>query len=465
MTMLYHSTRGTAQELDLRTATLAGLASDGGLYVPKSWPQFTAADIASFKDKPYIEVADKILAPFAHPSLSPEDLRSLLAKTYRAFPDTAVTPLKALDDRHWVLELFHGPTLAFKDIALQFLGHVFEYFLLHNHQRLTVVGATSGDTGSAAMAALAGRKNIDVFILYPHKGPSDIQRKQMTCIDAPNVHAIAIEGSFDDCQAIVKALFSHTEFRSKHNLAAVNSINWLRIMAQMVYYFVAAAHFGGTRPVSFVVPTGNFGNVYAGYAALNCGLPISKLAVASNRNDILTRFFSSGKMKAEAVHSTLSPSMDIQISSNFERLLFDLCGKNGASVSTYMEQMRGQGEFSVTPMQLGMARQIFTAARSDDELTLKTIRDVYKESGMILDPHTAVGVAASRLLAHELPEPIISLACAHPAKFPETIQRALGITPPLPESVNELLRKPERSTTLPAHIEAVQKYMNERIQL
>ncbi len=460
MSILYRSTRGQAPELDFRGITLTGLASDGGLYVPKTWPEFSPADITAMKDKPYLEIAQQVLRPFVAPLIPDDALRGLLQKAYAGFDDAAVTPLKQLDDRHWVLELFHGPTLAFKDVALQLLGHVFEYFLDRSGERMTVVGATSGDTGSAAIAALANRKNIDVFILYPNKGPSDIQRKQMTRVDAPNVHAVAIEGSFDDCQAIVKALFNDPALRAKYKLAAVNSINGLRILAQMVYYFVAVARMGGVKPVSFVVPTGNFGNIYAAYAAMKCGLPISKLAAASNRNDILTRFFNSGCMKAEEVQSTLSPSMDIQISSNFERLLFDLCGNDGAAVRKLMQQ----GEFAVTPVQLATARQVFTAARADEDLTLKTIQDVYRESGYILDPHSAVGVAASRLLARELPDPVICLACAHPAKFPETIHRAIGVTPPLPAALAALLQKPERTSLLPANMQAVEKFMAERVK-
>jgi threonine synthase len=463
MSMLYHSTRGQAPELDFRGMTLAGLATDGGLYVPKVWPSFSPEAIMALKGKSYVDIAEHILHPFVTPALRDKDLRPLLTRAYAAFPDSAVTPLKQLDDRHWVLELFHGPTLAFKDIALQLLGHVFDYFLAQKSERIAIIGATSGDTGSAAMAALANRKNIDVFILYPAKGPSEIQRKQMTCIDAPNVHALAIEGSFDDCQAIVKNLFGNEGFRTKYNLAAVNSINGLRILAQIVYYFATAINTAAPRPVSFIVPTGNFGNIYAGYAAMKCGLPVSKLVAANNSNDILTRFFSSGRMKAEKVQSTLSPSMDIQISSNFERLLFDLCAGDGTQVNLYMSQMQAQREFTVTPLQLATARQVFTAARADDELTLKTIADVYKESGVILDPHSAVGIAASRLLARELPEPVICLATAHPAKFPETIRRAIGITPPLPESINSLLQKPERMTRLPAQAEAVQKFITEKV--
>jgi threonine synthase len=455
MSILYHSTRGNAPDVDFRTMTLTGLAPDGGLYVPTAWPKFSVESIAAMRGKPYTEVAETVLSPFIGDSIPQKTFREILQKTYAVFPDV-VAPLMQLDDRHWMMELFHGPTLAFKDIALQLLGNIFEYFVAQDGNRMTVLGATSGDTGSAAMAALATRKNIDVFILYPAKGPSDIQRKQMTCIDAPNVHAIAVDGSFDDCQRIVKELFNDESFRTKHNLAAVNSINGLRILAQMVYYFYAAANFG-SRPVSFVVPTGNFGNVYAAYAAMKCGLPISKLAVASNRNDSLTRFFTSGKMQTDAVQSTVSPSMDIQISSNFERLLFDLCGGDGIAVNLRMNQLHALGEFAVTPLQLGMARQIFTAARVDDEQTTQTIADVYKESSYILDPHSAVGVAASRILARELPAPVICLGCAHPAKFPDTINRAVGVVPELPPAVAALMQKPERTTSSSADTLAIKK--------
>ena len=362
-----------------------------------------------------------------------------------------------------MLELFHGPTLAFKDVALQLLGHVFDYFLGQSGQRVTVVGATSGDTGSAAIMALAGRQNVDVFILYPDHGPSDIQRKQMTCVDAPNIHAVAVTGSFDDCQNIVKALFNDHAARAKYNLAAVNSINWLRVLAQMVYYFVAGAKAGQGKPVSFVVPTGNFGNIYAAYGAMQCGLPVAKLAVASNLNDILTRFFASGRMQIDGVHSTLSPSMDIQISSNFERLLFDLCGRDGVAVQGLMQDLKSGGAFAVTDPQLQQVRQIFTAASADDAETLRTIKTVYAETGYILDPHSAVGVSAARQLVGELPVPVVTLACAHPAKFPDTVQRAIGVVPQLPASVASLLQKPERTALLPATVQAVEHFMQERM--
>jgi threonine synthase len=464
MTILYQSTRGAAPELDLRGVTMAGLASDGGLYVPKAWPTFSESDLAALKGQNYCDIAFRVMQPFTDSVIPDATLRTLLQKAYATFDNQAITPLKQLSDTTWILELFHGPTLAFKDVALQLLGGVFEYFLAQSNERMTVVGATSGDTGSAALAALAGRKNIDAFILYPAKGPSDIQRKQMTCIEAPNLHAIAIEGSFDDCQALVKALFNDASLRKKYNLAAVNSINWMRILAQMVYYVVAASHFA-PKSVSFAVPTGNFGNIYAAYAASQCGLPVSKLAVASNRNDILTRFFESGRMKAEGVHGTLSPSMDIQISSNFERLLFDLCARDGGKIRSLMGNMATLHEFAVTPLQLGTARQIFTAARADDDLTLRTIADTYKESGYILDPHSAVGVAAAKQLARELPQPVIAMACAHPAKFPDTIKRAIGVAPELPAAVAALLQKPERTSLLPAHVTTIEAFMAARVKL
>ena len=465
MTITYQSTRGQAPELDLRGATMAGLATDGGLYVPKAWPHFPTTEIAALKNAPYTEIAFTVMQPFFVDTMSDEILKTLINKAYSSFHNPAITPLKKLDERNYVLELFHGPTLAFKDVALQFLGCVFEYFLAQKKSRMTVVGATSGDTGSAAIAALAGKANIDVFILYPNKGPSDIQRKQMTCVDSPNIHAIAVDGSFDDCQAIVKNLFADAAFRQRHNLGAVNSINWLRILAQMVYYVATSARLGAEHPASFVVPTGNFGNIYAAYAATQCGVLTSKLAVASNRNDILTRFFQSGTMRGEGVHGTLSPSMDIQISSNFERLLFDVCGRDGAAVRGFMSAMKDKGEFAVSKMQLGMARQLFTAARADDETTLQTIRDVYKEFGYVLDPHSAVGMAAARQLTRELPEPIVTLACAHPAKFPDTIHRAIGIRPELPAYVADLLQKPERTSLLAADTNAVSAFIEERVKL
>jgi len=465
MTILYQSTRGQAPELDLRGVTMAGLAPDGGLYVPKTWPQFSLAEQMAMQSGSYLQTAMQVLSPFFNSTIPQMDLQDLLGKSYASFSDPALTPLRQLKDGLWILELFHGPTLAFKDVALQLLGHVFEYFLKQSGERMTVVGATSGDTGSAAMSALAGRKNIDVFILYPNKGPSDIQRKQMTCMEASNLHAIAIDGSFDDCQAIVKAMFNDTAVRQRFNLSAVNSINWLRILAQMVYYFVACAKVGKGEQVSFAVPTGNFGNIFAAYAAKQCGAPIANLAVASNRNDILTRFFASGIMKPEGVHATLSPSMDIQISSNFERLLFDVCDRDGAHIRRLMNDMKSKGEFVLDAQHMAKAKQVFRAARCDDALTIKTIQDVYNESGYVLDPHSAVGVSVARQLGAGLQQPMISLACAHPAKFPNVIEKAIGIKPQLPDTVATLLQKPERMHHLPAQTDAVTQFIAERINL
>jgi len=462
MSIHYRSTRGQAPRADLRGVTLGGLAPDGGLYVPESWPQFLPSDLAAMKGKSYSDIAYQVLKPFTDGVLADDVLRGLIGKTYAAFDNPAVASLKELDERHYMLELFHGPTLAFEDVALQLLGHIFEYFLALSGERMTVLGATSGDTGSAAIAALTDRRNIDVFILYPKKGPSEIQRRQMTCADARNVHAIAIDGSFDDCQAIVKALFGDAGFREKHKLAAVNSINWLRILAQSVYYFSAAAAFA-PLPVSFVVPTGNFGNVYAGYVASKCGLPISKLAIACNKNDSLARFLASGRMKAESVAATLSPSMDIQISSNFERLLFDLCKNDAARLSDYMAAMKAKGEFAVTPVELAEARQIFTAGMAADDLTLKTIRETYEKNGYVLDPHSAVGAAVAKQLSRELPDPVIMLATAHPAKFPETIQKAINQRPTLPGALSQLLQKPERTVVLANDKRAVQSYIEKEI--
>ena len=464
MSFLYRSTRGLAPDLDFRGVTMTGLAADGGLYVPKVWPHFPPADIAAMKGLSYQDIALRVMRPFVAPVLDDATLQRLIAKSYACFGDSAVTPLREMGEGLWLMELFHGPTLAFKDVALQFLGNLFEHFLEQSGERMTVVGATSGDTGSAAIAATANRKNIETIILYPHNRPSDIQRKQMTCVDAPNVHAVAVEGSFDDCQAIVKALFNEPATRAKYNLAAVNSINWTRILAQIVYYFVAAVRLGAPEnPVSFVVPTGNFGHVFAAYAAKKCGLPIAKLGVASNRNDILTRFFASGRMEIGEVAETLSPSMDIQISSNFERLLFDLCEGEGAAVRAKMDDLKNKGAFAVSDAQLASARDLFVAARVDDSQTLEVIRDIHARTGIILDPHTAVGVGGCQMVKNELSGNIITLACAHPAKFPEVIQRAINVKVDPPKDVADLLRKPERKTIIRPDIQAVKDILSSRI--
>lgn len=457
--MLFRSTRGFLPETNLRRAALEGLAPDGGLFVPKVWPQFLAEDIAALRGKSYQDIAFHILQPFLRDVVLDFDLREIIRKTYAVFDSAEVTPVRGLGT-HALLELFHGPSLAFKDVALQFVGHTFEYFMRDSGKRKVVIGATSGDTGSAAIEALANRQNIDVFILYPDKGPSDIQRRQMTCSNASNVHVLAIDGTFDDCQTIVKILFADENLRKTWNPTTVNSINVLRILAQIVYYFAAALKVEG-KP-SFVVPTGNFGDVFAGYAAMKCGLPVEKLVVASNSNNILTRFFASGRMAPEPVRKTLSPSMDIQISSNFERLLFDLCDCDGARVSTFMAELKTKGAFSVSPRQLELARKVFAAGFATDEETLETIADVYKKYGVILDPHTAVGVKVAQELKPRLSRPVIFLATAHPAKFPETIKRALGFAPIVPPRIAALAHKTEQMTRLPANVQKVEKFIEER---
>lgn len=463
--MLYQSTRGTAPLLNFRDVTMAGLAGDGGLYVPQSWPHFSADDIAAMRGLSYQQIAFRVMRPFVVGALDDATLQSLIAKAYSPFDHAEITPLRQLDDDRWLLELFHGPTLAFKDVALQFLGHLFEHFLHESGERMLVLGATSGDTGSAAIAALADRHNIDCVILYPHERPSAIQRKQMTCVAASNIHTLAVKGSFDDCQRMVKAMFNDPAARARYHLAAVNSINWARILAQIVYYFVAAVRLSAPdKAVSFVVPTGNFGNIYAAYAAQQCGLPISKLAVASNANDILPRFFQSGTMAVAPVAATLSPSMDIQISSNFERLLFELTKRDSVALSEQMAALQQQGEFRVTQHQLGEARQLFTAASASDAETLAAIKQALTKFNVILDPHTAVGLAAAEKLTKELPQPVILLGCAHPAKFPETIQGAINLTSPIPETLSQLLKRPERNVIIDAEIQCVSDYLSANIK-
>jgi threonine synthase len=455
--MKFYSTRGHAPEANIRDIALAGLAPDGGLYLPKSWPQFSSEDIAAMRGKRYQDVAFQVLRPFMRGAIPDTPLRAIIEKSYASFESPDVVPVRNLSDDIRLLELFHGPTLAFKDVALQLLGNVFGYLMQESGERMTVIVATSGDTGSAAISALANLKNIEVFVLYPNIGPSDIQRKQMTCVDAPNVHAIAIDGTFDDCQAIVKALFADEKLRKHWNLNTVNSINLMRILAQIVYYFTAAQKVEG-RP-TFVVPTGNFGDVFAGYAAMKCGLPIEKLVVATNSNDILARFFAKGTMNPEGVHGTLSPSMDIQISSNFERLLFDLCAQDATQVRGYMNDLKNKGSFAVSKAQLALAHTMFSAGSANDEETLATIADVYKKHNYILDPHTAVGVKVAQGLASQLSQPVFCLATADASKFPETIIRALGFAPPVPVKTAALIRQPERTTLLPAQKQRVADYI------
>ena len=458
--MRYVSTRGAAPALEFRDATLAGLASDGGLYVPECWPALTPAEIAALAGLSYAETAARIMAPFVGDALTPQELRTMCEAAYGRFAHVAVTPLVQLDARHWLLELFHGPTLAFKDVALQFLGLVFERFLAGDNTPLTVIGATSGDTGSAAIDALAGRAGVDIFMLHPEGRVSDVQRRQMTTVLAPNVHNIAIRGDFDTAQALVKAMFNDPGFSARFRLSAVNSINWARLMAQVVYYFYAAVRLGApARPVAFSVPTGNFGDVFAGYVAARMGLPVAKLVVATNVNDILHRALSSGDYSAGAVTPTAAPSMDIQVSSNFERLLFDLNGRDGAALAVQMRGFEESRAMRLTNAQAEGAATLFASDRVEPGEMAEAMRWAHAEAGQTIDPHTAIGLAAARRAALPADVPVVTLATAHAAKFRDAVERATGTRPALPARVGDLFDREERFDTLDATFEAVSSYI------
>ncbi len=458
--MRYISTRGAAPILSFEDVTLAGLASDGGLYIPESWPSFSRDDIAKMAGLSYVETAVAVMKPFVAGSLDEAALRVLCTEAYGRFEHEAVTPLVQLDSQHWLLELFHGPTLAFKDVALQLLGLLFERFLSTRDTHLTIVGATSGDTGSAAIDAVAGRAKVDIFMLHPHGRVSDVQRRQMTTVLAPNVHNIAIEGSFDDAQALVKAMFAHREFSSRFRLSAVNSINWARLMAQIVYYFYAAVRLGAPdRPVAFSVPTGNFGDVFAGYVAAKMGLPVAKLIVATNVNDILHRALSSGDYSVGTVQPTAAPSMDIQVSSNFERLLFDLHGRDGAALAGAMAGFEASKTLSIPAAMRAEADKLFVSARVDEDHMALVMRRAFEGSGQVIDPHTAIGYAAARDAGLPADVPVVTLATAHPAKFKDAVERAIGILPHRPGRIAGLFEREERYEVLPATLEAIEAYV------
>jgi len=458
--MRYISTRGAAPSLDFENVTLAGLAADGGLYVPDAWPRFTAEQIAALAGLSYVDTAVEVMAPFVGDSIGREDLRALCEAAYGRFSHAAVTPLVQLDGRQWLLELFHGPTLAFKDVALQLLGLLFERFLSGRDAHLTVVGATSGDTGSAAIDALAGRAKVDIFMLHPAGRVSDVQRRQMTTVLAPNVHNIAIEGSFDDAQALVKAMFADRDFAGRYTLSAVNSINWARLMAQIVYYFYAAVRLGAPgRPVAFSVPTGNFGDVFAGYAAARMGLPVARLIVATNVNDILHRALAEGDYSVGMVTPTAAPSMDIQVSSNFERLLFDLHGRDGASLAATMRGFEESRALAIPQAMREEAAALFASARIDPDEMALAMRWAAQEAGQVIDPHSAIGLAAARAAQLDPSVPVVTLATAHPAKFRDAVERATGQRPHLPARIAGLYEREERYVTLPATLAAVEEHI------
>ncbi|MFJ5368670.1 threonine synthase [Bosea sp. CER48] len=461
--MLHVSTRGEAPALSFSDALLTGLARDGGLYLPQSWPTLSSPEIAGFAGKPYTAVAERVLGALSDGDIESGALSGMVGQAYAGFRHPAVCPLTQIGDNLFVLELFHGPTLAFKDVAMQLLGRLMDHVLGQRGQRATIVGATSGDTGGAAIDAFKGLKSVDVFILYPHGRVSDVQRRQMTTVDAPNVHAIAVEGTFDDCQNLVKAMFNHHAFRDEIGLSGVNSINWARIAAQVVYYFTSAVSLGGPgRKVSFTVPTGNFGDILAGWVAKQMGLPIERLTIATNSNDILARTLASGVYEMRGVHATTSPSMDIQISSNFERLLFEAYGRDGAAVRRLMQSLQQSGRFEIAAEPLARIRSEFDAAALSEAEISAEIRETWTESGYLLDPHTAIGVGAARQkLSRDPATPMIVLGTAHPAKFPAAVKAASGVEPGLPAHLADLMERVERVTLLPNDLGKVETFVRE----
>jgi threonine synthase len=454
--MRYVSTRGQAPARDFAGVLLAGLAEDGGLFVPETWPSWSHADLRSLRGLPYAELAARVMQPFVGESVPFSTLQSICHDAYAGFAHPAVAPLVQLDTNLWALELFHGPTLAFKDMAMQVLGRLFDTVLTARNERLTIVGATSGDTGSAAIEACRDRARIDIAMLHPRGRTSEVQRRQMTTVLAPNVANIAVEGNFDDCQDLVKAMFADEPFRREMHLSAVNSINWARVAAQIPYYVAAALALGAPeREIAFSVPTGNFGNVLAAWAARRMGLPVARLVVASNRNDILARFLAGNDMSIAPVEPSLSPSMDIAISSNFERLLFELLDRDPVATATTMAGFRTTGRMAVPHAAWHRATTLMHGFRLDDEGTLAEIRRLDTECDYLADPHTAIGIAAARALPCKH-VPTVAAATAHPAKFPDAMERATGRRPPLPNHLADLYEREERFSTAPNDLDAVE---------
>jgi len=456
----YVSTRGEAPPLGFMDVTLAGLARDGGLYVPENWPRLSAETIASFAGKPYAEVAVEVIRPFVGDTISEAELSRLAREAYGTFRHPAVVPIAQFGAGTFLLELFHGPTLAFKDVAMQLLARLMDHALAARGERTTIVVATSGDTGGAAVEAFRGRAQVDVVVLFPQGRISDVQRRMMTTAPDANVHAVAIEGTFDDCQALVKAMFNHHAFRDRVRLSGVNSINWARIVAQAVYYFTAAVALGAPhRGVAFTVPTGNFGDVFAGFVALGMGLPVERLVIATNINDILGRTLATGTYELRDVIATSSPSMDIQVASNFERILFEAYGRDGKAVRSAMGSLAQSRRFSLTGNALTRLRAVFSANRADEHETAVTIRTTLRETGKLIDPHSAVGVAVAEKEPRNPAVPMVVLATAHPAKFPEAVEAACGVRPRLPDWLAGLTERPERVVTLPADQAAIEHHI------
>ncbi len=458
--MHYVSTRGEASACGFAEAMLAGLARDGGLYVPDSWPRLEPQAIAAFAGRSYAEVAVEVIRPFIDETVSEADLARMAREAYGNFRHPAVAPLTQLGVNSFVLELFHGPTLAFKDLAMQLLARLMDHALAARGERRTIVVATSGDTGGAAVEAFCDRRQVDIVVLFPRGRISDVQRRMLTTADARNVSALAIDGTFDDCQALLKAMFNHHAFREQVRLSGVNSINWARIVAQAVYYFTAAVSLGAPqRKIAFTVPTGNFGDVYAGYVAQRMGLPVDRLVIATNVNDILARTLATGVYEPRDVVATTSPSMDIQVSSNFERLLFDACGRDAGAVRAAMASLAQSRRFSLSARALAYIRTLFTADRADEDEVAATIRTVKRETGNFVDPHTAVGIAVAEKESRDPAVPMVMLSTAHAAKFPDAVEAACGVRPPLPEWLGDIEKRPERVMELPADQSAVERFI------
>ncbi|MFP8965560.1 threonine synthase [Pokkaliibacter sp. CJK22405] len=457
--MKYISTRGKAQSLGFEDVLLAGLASDGGLYVPERLPSFTHEEIASWRGLPYSELAFNVIRPFLGGCIDDSTFRTMVEDTYSVFRHKAVAPLQQLDSNEWVMELFHGPTLAFKDFALQLLGKLMDHVLAKRNERLVIMGATSGDTGSAAIEGCRHCERVDIFILHPYQRVSEVQRRQMTTVLADNVHNIALEGNFDDCQQMVKDSFADQAFLEGRRLGAVNSINWARIMSQIVYYFAAGLALGAPdRPVSFSVPTGNFGDIFAGYLAKQMGLPIDQLIVATNRNDILHRVISNNDMSRQSLVHTLSPSMDIMVSSNFERLLFEVYDRKGEEVDALMARFRNES-VELESERWAEVQSLFASHCVDDDATVEMIAKVHADTGYLLDPHTAIGVVAARQCRRNDRTPMVTLATAHPVKFPDAVLRAGLEAPALPEAMKDLFERPESYDVISNDLREVQAHM------
>jgi threonine synthase len=458
--MRYVSTRGEAPSLDFVEVMLAGLARDGGLYVPETWPALAPATIAGFSGRPYAEVAVEVIRPFVGEAIAEADLARMAQEAYGTFRHPAVVPLTQLGPSLFVLELFHGPTLAFKDLAMQLLARLMDHVLQKRAERTTIVVATSGDTGGAAVEAFRGRAQVDVVVLFPHGRISEVQRRMMTTATDSNVHALAIEGTFDDCQALVKGMFNHHAFRDRVRLSGVNSINWARVVAQVVYYFTAAVALGAPhRKLAFTVPTGNFGDVYAGYVASRMGLAVDRLVVATNVNDILARAFATGAYEIKDVVATTSPSMDIQVSSNFERLLFDAYQRDAKAIRALMDSLAQSQRFAVASEPLKGLRALVTADRASEEECAATMRTTMREAGYCVDPHTAVGLAVAEKETRDPSVPMVALSTAHPAKFPDAVEAACGARPALPDWLADLGKRAEKVTVLPADQAAVERFV------